>query len=97
MDSGSVRTSTLGESHATWRSVLLGRLRTPRTDHRVYLRGGPVLLEPRLSAPPAATSTEVQVPVAGGGTAWFRISGDYELVEGRPRRVFEYVGGEAAS
>ena len=68
----------------------------PAGDYRVYLRGGPELSGPRLSLPPAAGGVDVQVTAADGTAARFRISGDFELVDGRPRRVFEYVDDRTA-
>ena len=67
------------------------RLLGPSRAYRVYLRGGPVPDSSRLSATPAAGS-DIVIPGPDGGTVLFRITGDFELVAGRPRRVFEYVG-----
>jgi hypothetical protein len=63
--------------------------------YHVVLRGGPPLAgdDARVRVLDEPTvDTRVVMTTADGAEAVFRITGDYELVDGRERRVYAYIG-----
>ena len=95
--SESLRTSLLSAATTPGGAALHARARAedqPVRGNHLVLRGGPLLAgddERARLVELLVPEIEITMTAANGGTARFRITGEYELVDGSERRVYRFV------